>query len=295
MIPASPGSPQAVREWLAASVAGGEPLADYVRYAPVISTESFAVGQSELDDYWSSGAWVCWWGGPAPAGVGQWPIGGDGTPLLHILTVHLSALDGALDAPSKALWGEAIQEVLPRQGTLSVFHDGASRGLDVADQEAWAVHYSESDSRELLQAPSTQPPEVICALAHAGFTVPASSDPPKALASDEVWQHLDQAWRGPRDGVADRRMSHVYGHSRFGYAPIHSALRDVLPLGQGNRHRLIASFTPPFPDWLGPDTTLEIWMRDDDLNAGRFDAAWCLLRTEETPQAPTGSSAQARS
>jgi hypothetical protein len=189
-----------------------------------------------------------------------------------------------LDAPSKQRWGRSLHEGLPRQGTLSIFHDGLTDGASAADQRSWAIRYSPSETRELLSAPATQPPEVVCALAHSGFTVPAAADAPYSSASDTAWHQLDESWQLANSGGPDRRMTYLYGHSRFGQEALQPVLDRVLPAAKANPHRLIASLTPPFADWLGEEATLEVWMRDEDVDALHFEAAWCILRQEETRQ-----------
>jgi hypothetical protein len=219
--------------------------------------------------------------------VTPWPTNAVGSPLLHVITLDLAAVDAALDAPCKEAWGRALREGLPRQGTLSVFHDGVADGAGAADQRSWAIRYSQSESRELLSAPASQPPEVVCALAHSGFTVPAPADPPYSCASDTAWRQLDKAWCLTPSGGQDRRMTYLYGHSRFGQESLQPVLDSVLPASEANPHRLIASLTPPFAEWLGEETTLEVWMREEDLNARHFEAAWCTLRQEGTRQDPS--------
>ncbi len=287
MIPASPGSSQAVREWLAADITGGEPLADTVTYAPVISTESFSVGTSEPEDFPAHGASVCWWGGPAPAGVTPWPTNAVGSPLLHVITLDLTAVDAALDAPSKETWGRALREGLPRQGTLSVFHDGVADGAGAADQRSWAIRYSQSESRE---------PVVGSGLPAAGGRAPPPTPPsrcrprqiPCTPRPQTTGPITDEARRLTPSGGPDRRMTYLYGHSRFGQEALQPVLDRILPASEANPHRLIASLlTPPFAEWPGEETTLEVWMRNEDLNVRHFEAAWCILRQEGTLQDPS--------
>ncbi len=78
-------------------------------------------------------------------------------------------------------------------------------------------------------------------------------------------------------------VPHAYGHSRTGRGAVREVLNDVLPLREpGDAHRLlfdIESWTH-LCGWFGDAAPLEVWMRQSDLAARRFDEAWCLTRTD---------------
>lgn len=77
-------------------------------------------------------------------------------------------------------------------------------------------------------------------------------------------------------------MTHVYGHSQTSTAPAVRVLRDVLPLREGDRYRLVLDIesSTHLAGWFGDGAALEVWMRQSDLAARRFDLAWCLTRTD---------------
>lgn len=279
-VPASPGGRGAVDRWLA-TVPGGAALVEHVAYSPILSTSSFTPGRGELDDFWLSGAWVSWFGGPCAASTLPWPRDGHGSPLAHVATVHLAELASAADERSRPAWYSALRDGLPTDGLLEVFHDLRSDGFDDgASSSGWSVRWvADGQPRGLVEPPAAQPDGVVCALAAASFTVPPRLDPPFTDVSDIVWTQLLGAWTGPEARDDATGFSYAYGHSRFSYGAVAEQLADRLPLEEADEHRLVLSLEPPLDGWLPPGVCLEIWMRESDVVAARFDAAWCLLRS----------------
>ena len=68
-------------------------------------------------------------------------------------------------------------------------------------------------------------------------------------------------------------MTHVCGHSQNATAPALRILRDVLPVQEGDGYRLvldIESWTH-LGGWFGEAAAGEVWMRNSDLFARRFN------------------------
>jgi uncharacterized protein YwqG len=63
----------------------------------------------------------------------------------------------------------------------------------------------------------------------------------------------------------------------------HEVLREVRPLTEdGDSYTLLLSIDGwnTFDEWFGDAGNLEVWMRESDLRDGRFDRAWCMIRTD---------------
>jgi hypothetical protein len=285
-----------IQAWLRDGPAGADRLLERVAFSPVLSDQSFAPGDEELAELWRTGGWVSWLGGPAAAPLEQWPRAADGTALAHVLTLDLADTAGVLDAQGKAAW-PGLREGLPTTGVLEVFHDLRTFGSEAGDRDAgaWSVRWvPEPDRTTLVEPPpDVEVPAPVCQLVLAlpGFTLPPAADaaggPPEDFATAEALEEaLQRAWLAQRTGSTEGHpvpVSHVYGHSRHGEINARALLEEVLPLrGPGDEHRLLVDLDSwtALEGWFGDAGSLEVWMRTTDLDAGRFDRAWCLIRTD---------------
>jgi len=78
-------------------------------------------------------------------------------------------------------------------------------------------------------------------------------------------------------------VSHVYGHSQHGEINARALLDEVLPLTQpGDEHRLLLDLESwtTLESWFGDAGSLEVWMRQTDLQTRDCTKAWCLIRTD---------------
>ena len=272
-----------VREWMAGEDAPLPALAEHVSYVCVLTATSMSPGTAELEEYWLTGAWLSWWGGPAAETGLDWPRRADGTPLAHVLTVHLADADGVLGEGRDRRLRGPVDDGLPRTGLLEVFHDLTTTGLHPRDDTggAWCVRWVADREPRGLQPPppgTPQPDGCIGLLTMAGWSVPAPTDPPHVDSAVLIGE-LDEIWSPPEHGPP-RPRSYLYGHSRHGLAPVTDLLQHARP-GTGNpAHRLVASLSLPAPltGWWAKNTTLEVWIATDDLEGHRLDRAWCLLR-----------------
>ncbi len=290
------GTYPAALDWLHEQ--GGEQWQDDLLYSPAFSEQGFDPGETELREVWPSGAQVCWLGGPA-VDVGAWPHAADGTPLTHVATIDLAGLDGAIDRTGKATWpAEQLQEGLPRTGLLQVFHDLRTFGYAPSDraQGAWAVIVTPdapSGRRpELVGAPGPgNTPSQVCQLAlpFSSFALPSPLDisPEKAGDFDrleELTEALQLAWMTQRGIGGDAiPTTHAYGYSSRGHhAATLDVLPEVLPLTEGDEYRILLEIEgwTVLEGWFGDAGSLEVWMRQSDLDVGAFENAWCLIRTD---------------
>jgi len=301
------GTYPAALDWLHEQ--DGTQWQDDLHYSPAFSEQSFDPGEEELREVWPTGAQVSWFGGAA-VDVGAWPHAGDGTPLTHVATIDLAGLDGALDRAGKATWpAEQLQEGLPRMGILQVFHDRRTVGYDprVRAQGAWAVIVSHDPAYPtgghspdptgkrpaLIEPPEPgNTPSQLCQLAlpFSSFALPSAPDLPAQKAGDferlqELTADLHLAWMAQRGLGGDEAIptTHAYGYSSRGHhAATLDILPEVLPLTHGDRYRLILEVEGRalLEGWFGDAGSLEVWMRQSDLDAGAFENAWCLIRTD---------------
>jgi len=301
------GTYPATLDWLHEQ--GGERWQDDLRYSPAFSEQGFGPGDAELREVWPTGAQVCWLGGPA-VDVGAWPHAADGTPLTHVVTIDLAGLDGAIDRAGKATWpAQQLQEGLPRAGILQVFHDLRTFGYDPGDraQGAWAVIVTEdpayptggqahdpADRRPALVAvpgPGNTPSQVCqLALPFSSIALPSPLDisPEKPGDFDrleELTEALQRAWMTQRGlgGEYAIPTTHAYGYSSRGHhAATLDVLPGVLPLTEGDEYRILLEIEgwTVLEGWFGDAGSLEVWMRQSDLDAGAFENAWCLIRTD---------------
>ncbi|QCU79175.1 DUF1963 domain-containing protein [Citricoccus sp. SGAir0253] len=301
------GTYPAILDWLDAH--GGGQWQDRLRYALAFSEQGFDPGEQELADAWPSGAQVSWLGGPA-VDTGAWPHDADGVPLTHVATIDLAGLDGALDRAGKAIWPTAqLQEGLPRAGILQVFHDLRTYGHEPGDRErkAWVVIVSGDPAYPTggpTPAPTGRRPALVdrpgawaaptracqLVLPFSGFALPSPLDlsPREAGEFDrleELTETVHLAWMSQRGvgGSSAIPTTHAYGYSSRGHhAASMDLLPEALPLADGDRYRLILEIEgwTVLEGWFGDAGSLEVWMRQSDLDAGAFENTWCLVRTD---------------
>lgn len=288
-----------VAAWL--TQRGAEGLAPDLQYSAVFSEQSLEPGTQELAEFWETGAWISWLGGPA-VDPGGWPCNAEGRPLAHVATFHLGGVD-ALHVESRRAWPqEQIQEGLPTEGVLQVFHDLQTYGYELEDSQArgWLVQWLPGPEQDASRRPLVRPPEdvevpsEVCqpGLFMPGFTLPSSLEHRDDQAHsfeqhDELVEELAGSWQVQRGLEPTPEwtipFTHVYGHSSSGSAvPLDEVLPEALPLEGEDRHRLvleIESWTT-LNGWFGDASSLEVWMRASDLAQRRFDHAWCMIRTD---------------
>ncbi|GAB3271608.1 hypothetical protein GCM10027586_21100 [Kineococcus gypseus] len=300
----------ALQDW-----AAGQPhdLAFLTRdaaWSPTFSEQSFPAGIAEVHQLWSTGADLSWLGGPAlrpsatsPAAAhseaasseAAWPRSSAGTALSHVITIALADAHRAGDAETKAGWPQHA-EGLPTTGALEVFHDLSTFGTDPADGDsaAWLVRWLPEPDRSAF---ATEPddldtPGSVCqaGLFQPGWSTPSPEDllhaPEEQFAAAEALTgEYRRAWMLQRALPSSEYLlptTHLYGHSQHGTDLALTTLREALPLQSDDSHRLVLeveSWTH-LNGWFGDAGTLQVWMRRSDLHARRFDAAWCMIRTD---------------
>lgn len=288
-----------VDRWLKANGPAAASLAGRVAYAPTFSDQSFPAGIEEVRDLWTSGGWVSWLGGPAVAPLQTWPTAASGLPLAHVITVCLEDLHGVSEASVKAGW-PLHDEGLPTAGALEVFHDLRTFGQEAGDAAAgaWSVRWTPTPDRSVLvQGPDTSdldgyPSAAVCQAGTflPGWNLPAVFDFAQASAevfdaAQDLREGYGRAWMVQRQipyRGAPYNVTHAYGHAQHASSTAQEVLSVVLPLTDGDRHRLvldIESYTH-LSGWFGDLGNLQVWMRQSDLADRNFDAAWCLIRTD---------------
>ncbi|WP_102508233.1 DUF1963 domain-containing protein [Sanguibacter massiliensis] len=279
--------------WLATLGPGADPLAETAAWAPVFSHQSFPPGSDTITDLWTTGGDINWLGGPAIAPLPQWPRNTDGQPLAHVATISLPDLHAASDTPEKLAWPDHRQG-LPTTGALEVFHDLQVYGWEPSDRDTngWYIRWVPTPDRtHLIPAPDDL--ETPSEVHQAGLFLPGfSTTAPLDLlqygeatfdAAETVQAQLQEGWRRQMGAPYPTPVTHAYGHSTTGAEVIRDTLNDLLPLSHpDDDHRLvleIESWTH-LAGWFGDAAPLEIWIRQTDLDAQRFDEAWCITRTD---------------
>ena len=285
---------RAVRQWLGDLPVDTSWFADRVAWSPVFSSQPFAGGRAELDRTWGPGSTTSWLGGPALPG-GSWPRRADGAALAHVMTVSLAGVDEVFEDKDKRAWPDSRQG-LPRTGYMEVFHDLETYGGEAEDRDlgAWLVRWVPEPVEGQLQDPpdDLSTPSEVCqaGIFFPGWSIPSSSDVPadddsgRFELAEHLTEQVQRAWTYQRTGSTRAHpvpVTHVYGHSQSGTEEALGILRRVLPRTPDDDYRLvleIESWTH-LDGWFGDVGSLEVWMRESDLTAGRFEDAWCLVRT----------------
>lgn len=281
-----------VEEWLTQWPFDITFLRDDVAWSPVFTAQSFSPGRSELDELWTTGGEVSWLGGPAILPLPEWPRRRDGRPLAHVTAVALTDVDGAALPEEKEAFPDH-REGLPTSGALEVFHDLETYGYEAADGSigGWLVRWvPEPDRSGFAEAPAdlATPTEVAqSGLFLRGWTLPSTTDfvgSERFDAAEALGEAYQRAWLFQQTRSTDGwpvPVTHVYGHSQAGRAEALRVLAEVLPLEAGDSHRLILDIESwtHLDQWFGDAAPLEVWMRESDLTARRFDRAWCMIRT----------------
>lgn len=279
-----------IEQWLTS--AGAPELLAEARYSPVFSEQSFEPGEQELRDLWPDGAWMSWFGGPAVSPLPEWPRRPDGTALAHVAAIHLGDLNSVVDAEGKAAWpAGSLREGLPTSGVLEVFHDGETFGYEPGDSGAWLVRWADSTRGELIDPPpGVDPLPCQVVMPMPGFTLPAAADAvcgshDRFALAESLELEYQQCWRYQRtlSWGEPIPVSHAYGHSHRGHInAVKQILPGVLPLDGADEYRLILDLKSrtALAGRFGDAGNLEVWMRESDLAARRFDHAWCLIRTD---------------
>ena len=286
MIPVS-GFKEEVRKWLSnqgATVLDPQPCF-------VFSEASFESGDTGLADYFTSGAWISWLGGPGISGV-DWPHNAAGKPLAHVASFCLS--EAQPHPEMAASWGNYPS--LP-EGFLEIYHDLETYGSEAEDAEnaGWLVRYIPSTKGLDLVYPSNIPEPISgeeCqqGLLMPGFTLPAYPDIYSASGvAFEVWEHcfedLQATWHEQRfSEKTDYAVpfTHLGGHSWNGKTGFEELLNTVLPISDYDTHVLLATVESwtTLNGWFSDAGNLEVWLRQSDLKKLDFSHVWCLIRTD---------------
>lgn len=294
-VPPIHGTWTAVDGWLTSLPLDTSTIRSDVAWSPVFSEQPYRAGSAVLARAWRFSEYPSWLGGPALLPLPEWPRRRDGIPLAHVAAVNLEDVSSASVVEEKAAW-PVHEEGLPTTGYLEVFHDLVETyGWEVGDRATggWSVRWvPEPESRHLADPPADlDTPTDAC---QAGIFLPGwSSRPPLDFLSDQagfdtaewVQEANQRGWWLQRTGESTelaRPVTHVYGHSQNATGPAAEVLREALPLGPGDVHRLVLeveSFTH-LAGWFGDAASLEVWMRASDLAGRRFDQAWCITRTD---------------
>ncbi|MDY6055355.1 DUF1963 domain-containing protein [Micrococcus sp.] len=292
------GARSAAVAWLAES--GVDPAVFTPQQIPVFSENSFSAGRDELDDLWSTGAHINWLGGPAVS-IGAWPRNAAGVAMAHVATFHLSDAHAALGDPKERGWPDEAAESLPDHGYIQVFHDLETYGYEPDDMEArgWQVTWHMDDTSQarppLVECENANAPDSTAQLGlfYPGWTIPSPLDlggltEGAFAAADAAIHELDSAWVAQR--CLEQRAPHpipstrLLGHSSTGnVGPREEILPAALPLSsRGDDYVLLAEIESwtTLNGWFGDASSLEVWMRRDDLRERRFSECWCIIRTD---------------
>jgi len=204
---------------------------------------------------------------------------------------------------------------LPRQGVLSIFYDMIEHpwGFDPQDRVGFAILFHDADSKpwarrdepaELRALESNYGLSPLACTAHACMTpLPANTAQYRQLGLPDAF--LDQLWEDwhwsengpePREDGEDWRCHHVGGWP----TPVQGDMQTECALvhaghycGDSDAYKdpAIASVRATATDWLllaqigtdgkgnmmwGDNGQLYVWIRRDDLKAGRFENAWLI-------------------
>lgn len=257
----------------------------------VFSESSFELGDAGLADYFTSGAWISWLGGPGISGI-DWPRNAAGKPLAHVASFCVS--EAQPHPEMAASWGNYPS--LP-EGFLEIYHDLETYGSEPGDagNAGWLVRYLPSTQGLELVHPSIVPEPISgeeCqqGLLMPGFTLPAYPDVDSASGvTFEAWERciedLQTTWQEQRFGEnTDYAVpfTHLGGHSLNGKTEIEELLQTVLPISESDTHVLLATVESwtALNGWFGDAGNLEVWIRQSDLKKLDFSHVWCLIRTD---------------
>jgi hypothetical protein len=209
-----------------------------------------------------------------------WPMYGE-EPMALLAQLNLAEL--AEHAPAG---------VLPEQGWLTLFRavESGDRGDQAADGASFALRYHTGPSEELVRTP---PPVALPAAAAAFAPCSLRFEPGVALPDwrDLRWpEGLDlqqrlEDWYELRLRVAGLEppggtLHHLLGHPQLvaGDPRNQAAQRGGGEPGEWNLLLQLES-DEPGPNWVwGELGTLYLMIRDEDLDAGRFEGAWLVLK-----------------
>lgn len=284
-----------VDEWLESLPYDTSRLRQEIAWSPVFTEQSYKPGRAHLDRIWRFHEGPSWLGGPALLPLPEWPRRPDGMPLAHVASINLWNVWGTAHEEDKEALPEHAQG-LPTTGYLEVFHDLVDTwGWEAEDRDAggWLVRWvPEPEEKRLADPPAdADQPNDAC---QAGMFLPGWSSRPMmdfrsdwaaaaaAQAVQEAWQLSWWVQRTREQTDVARPVTHVYGYSQNDSAPALRVLRECLPLEEGDTYRLILDIesSTHLYGWFGDGAALEVWMRDSDLAARRFDRAWCITRTD---------------
>lgn len=194
--------------------------------------------------------------------------------------------------------------LLPREGLLSFFYDAVSQqawGFDPADRGSWAVmHTSASEVVALRDAPADLPADgqfpPLGLEAHSELTFPPGESfivETLGLSFDERATY-SEVLPDAEDVTAHRLLGHpepIQGDMQLECQLVSHGLYCGDP--SGYEEERAAPLAPGALDWrllLQVDTEdengmmwgdcgrLYFWIRHEDLVAGRWDGAWCVLQ-----------------
>lgn len=288
-----------IGDWLRSPEIDAGFLAGSLKFALVL-LDQYEAGKERLLAEREDLGELSWLGGPA-LGPLEWPRNIEGEPLAHIATILLDEASALIESAdfAEADWPEDGAR-LPASGYLEVFHHLGTYG-DVEDDatDGWLVRHvplAGENFPPLVEAPEDlEVPHKVCqpVLLGTGFSVPRAVDFVTAgdsqfAAAERVEEETNAAWTAWRLG---RRqvpgpvfpVSHMYGHSDSGSQHAHAVLRQVRPLrDHADEYLLLLSVESwtHFAGWFGDAGNFEVWMRSRDLDEGRFDQAWCMIRAD---------------
>lgn len=250
-------------------------------------------------------AWTTSWfgGSPATPDGGSWrrPVRSDGTQLIHVVQVDLAQESTNQDS---ALFGSTG---LPDDGMIQFFHDGETDGWEPdADATAWHVRWipaTDPENLSVIVADSIGhrlPLRPINAQTTA--TVPAFLDRGTEDERERYQRAADWLEHAPlmqnamageksepltpwdQNYEAPQSVSRMGG---FGYAErsaeVERLLSKVLPLVAGDAHVTLFDINPLSigePHRFHGGRHVEVWARQSDVRARRFEKVWAIIRTD---------------